>query len=181
MKNGSVDSLKLRERCGWQSKGLKQPMHRRFGNPAGLGRQAHRPVCPGGRFARQRTLEQSGDLLIGDRARPSRAQFVIEAGQSMPHESFTPLADGDVGPAQSLRNTSVAFACGRPQHQLGASHQGMRKSAGAGKATQSNPFVLGQSEYRFGAAGDHAAQLYRKLPTYARYLWDTTLALSTWI
>jgi hypothetical protein len=82
-----------------QGKGLKQPVHGRFGNAAGLGRLPDTPVCPASWLARQRALQQAGDPLLPDGARPSRTQFVVEAGQAMLHETLAPFADGGFRPA----------------------------------------------------------------------------------
>ena len=150
-------------------------MHGRFRNPAGLGCQAHRPVRAGGGFTRQGALQQSGNLVIGDGAGPSRPQFVIEASQAVSNETLAPFADGGVGPAQAASDAGVVFARGRPQHELGTAYQRVRKSTGMGKATQLNLFFAGQNKRDLRAAGDHAVQLTATRLTYTSYLWDTTL------
>ena len=142
-----------------QRKSLEQPMHRRFRNPAGLGCQAHRPVRAGGGFTRQGALQQSGNLVIGDGAGPSRPQFIIEPSQAVTNETLAPLANGGVGPAQPASDAGVVFALGRPQHELGAAYKRVRKSTGMGKATELNLLFAGQNKRGFRAAGDHAVQL----------------------
>ena len=129
MKNGSVESLKLRVAMRLQGKGLEQPVHGGLGNPAGLGRLPHCPVRAGGGLARQRALQQGGDLLVVDGARTSWTQFVVQARQPMLNEPLAPLADGGIGPAQPARNAGVAFAFVGPQYQPGTCHEGMRKRA----------------------------------------------------
>jgi hypothetical protein len=64
----------------------------------------------------------------------------------MLNESPAPLADGGLGPALSAGDARVAFALGRPQHQLGPTNQIMGKCVGVGKATQLNALFVGQRD-----------------------------------
>ncbi len=108
-KNGSVESLKLRVRCGWSAKAWNRRCCVRFGDATGAGRFPDSPLRTGGGLPRQRALQQSGDLLILDGARTSGAQLVIQAGQPMLNKTLAPFAHGGFGPAQPGCNPRVAF------------------------------------------------------------------------
>jgi hypothetical protein len=68
----------------------------------------------------------------------------------MLNETLAPFTDGGFRPAQPAGDARFTFALGGPQHQLGASHQGVRESAGVGKTTQLTTLVVGQGKRGFG-------------------------------
>jgi hypothetical protein len=124
-KNGSVESLKLRVRCGCSAKAWNSRCTVDLDMPLARAAFPDSPVRAGGGLARQRALQQSGDLLILDGARTSGAQLVIQAGQPMLNKTLAPFAHGGFGPAQPGCDPRVGFTLGGPQHQLGAGDQGV--------------------------------------------------------
>ena len=146
-----------------QPEGLKQPMHRGFGNPTGLGRLAHAPLGGCGWLAPERPFKQGRNPLIIDAARPTGTQLVIQTRQAVLDEPLSPLTHRGLGPVQTAGNLAVVLSPRRPQHQPRTGHQPMRQSARSGQTAQLSLLDLSQSESRFGAAGHHARQLTPKL------------------
>src|SRR5271169_5304708 len=140
-------------------KRLEQTMHRRFRNPARLGRFPNAPVGSSSGLARYGALQQGGNLLLIDRACPPWTQLVIQPSEAVFHKPLPPLADGRISPVQAAGNLAVALPLRRPQHQPGTGHQGMGQAARSGQIAQLALLVGGQLERGFGASGDHGRQL----------------------
>jgi len=102
--------LKTAGTVGLHAKGLKDAMHRGTRDAARLGGLPDAPVGAVGGLARERALQQNGDLLIIDAAGPTGTQFVIESGQSMLDKTLPPLAYRSISPAQTSRDLSVALS-----------------------------------------------------------------------
>ena len=128
MKNGSVESLKLRLLCGCTRKRLKHAMHGGFGNAAVVGGLANTPMGSPGGLAGEGTFEQDGNLLIGNAAWPPRPQLIVQTRHTLFEETLSPLAHRDLGPAQTLSNLGIALALGRPQHYFSAADERMRQA-----------------------------------------------------
>src|SRR5271157_4328808 len=158
-------------------KRLKHTMYSRFGNATVLGGLANTPMRSPSGLAGEGTLQQEGNLLIRNAAWPPRPQLIVQTGHALLEETLSPLANRDLGPAQTLSNLGIALARGRPQHYFGAADEGMRQGPRSRETLQLGAFVHSQIEGGFGASGEHSAA-YRRLDTIAGYLWDTTLAVS---
>src|SRR5271157_4368095 len=95
---------------------------------------------PGG-LAGESTFEQDGNLLIRNAAWPSRPQLIVQTRHTLFEETLSPLANRNLGPAQTLSNLGIALARGRPQHYFGAADEGMRQGPRSRETLQLGAFV----------------------------------------
>src|ERR1700720_22957 len=151
--------LKTTSTVGLHAESLKHAMHGRTGDAAGLGSLPNAPVRALGRFAGERTLEQSSNLFVVDAAGSAGPQLVIQSSQAMLDETLSPLADGGIGPPQATGDLGVTLSGCRPEYQSGACHQSMRQSAGTGQATKLGMLVHSQGQGGLGTSRDHAPSL----------------------
>src|ERR1700746_3716691 len=116
-----------------------------------MGGLANTPVGSPGGLAGEGTFEQARNLLTGNAAGPPRSQLIVQTRHTMLEETLSPLAHGDLGPAQTLSNLGIALALGRPQHHFRAADERMRQGTRSRETLQLRAFIYGQFKGRFGA------------------------------
>jgi len=158
-----------------QSKSLKHPVDGGFRQTVGFCRLPNAPVCPARRFAFDGPPQQSGHLLVGDRARTARPEFIVEPLNAMLNKSLPPFTHSSFRPIQALGDLRIRNPITRPQHQFGSRDQRMRKAARSRKSAQFLALFRTQFQSRFGTTQQHI-QAYVPHALIKSYFWDTTLA-----
>ncbi len=115
----------MRLSMGLQPEGTPDAMHRIFGYTRRLRHGTHRPL---GRLVGtlfECLVYDLGHLLILNRSRRSRPQFVIQADQAAVEIPLAPFSHGGTIHAKRLANRTIGLAIGGQQDNLGTAHQPM--------------------------------------------------------
>lgn len=138
-----------------EAKSGPHPRHGGLGEARLVGHRAATPV--GGPFGGtlQRLLDQLGNPLLLDAARPAGAHLVVETLQPPLRKPAPPLAGRRAVATEAAGDLGVTVAGGCLPHNPGAHHQRMRRAARAGECFQLLSLSLVQDNGASHISGGH--------------------------
>jgi hypothetical protein len=109
-KAGSVESLKLFERCGCTPKSESIRATVLFERPVSEAAERTVQCCAFGRLLLQNGAQQAGDAILVVGTRPARTSFAVEAHKTLLGPLLPPVTDGRIADAEAMGDRDVGFA-----------------------------------------------------------------------
>ena len=146
--SGSLESLKVSERCGCTLKARPYPPDRRVRQPALPGHRTERPVDRVGRRGFQRPLDDRGHILVRERSRPARTRLIRKSVDALLQEAAAPLADRVLVHAEFECHRLIGQAVCAAQDHAAAIGQRARDPAASSLTFKIRPFFIAQNQDR---------------------------------
>ena len=176
-KSGSLESLKVSERCGCTLKAAHIRRDRRVRQPALAGHRTERPVGRVGRRRLQRPLDDRGHLLVRERSRPSRTRLIRKSVDALLQEAAAPLADRVLVHAEFDCHRLIGQAVCAAQDHAAAIGQRARDPAASSLTLKIRPFLIAQNQGRHRPANAtcHRKDLPNPIPMATCIMLSTSI------